>query len=78
MVFFGSDTSASFGDTLVGCGWRFAFNIYINTLYIYIILRYTIQHGWTALVWACKNNAKDVVDLLLKAGANVNQANTVL
>ena len=53
-------------------------NQYLYQLFIHIISRYTAQNGSTALMFACLNNAKDAVDLLLKAGAKVNQADEVL
>lgn len=32
------------------------------------------KYGTTALVWACRKGSAEIVDMLLKAGANVDTA----
>ena len=46
-------------------------------LFIHIISRYTAQNGSTALKDASGVKAKDAVDLLIKAGAKVEQTDKV-
>lgn len=41
------------------------------------ILVFCLQYGTTALVWACRKGNVDIVDSLLKAGANVDTAGMV-
>jgi ankyrin repeat protein len=39
---------------------------------------FLLQYGTTALVWACRKGTVDIVDSLLKAGANVDTAGMVI
>ena len=45
---------------------------------IYTILSFTVQYGASPLFMASQNGHTDIVDLLLKAGADVHQTYTVL
>ena len=46
-------------------------------LLLRIMLFYVIQDGNTALIYACKKDRIDVVEVLLNAGANGNVYNKV-
>jgi len=37
-----------------------------------------LQYGTTALLWACRKGSVDIVESLLKAGANVDTAGMVI
>lgn len=39
---------------------------------------YCFQYGTTALVWACRKGNPEIVDCLLRAGANVDTAGMVI
>ena len=43
-----------------------------------IVVSFTVQDGASPLYAASQEGHTDVVDILVKAGANVNQANTVV
>ena len=51
----------------------FVIQLYYNILYTL----FCIQHGDTPLIKACYKGNCDTVDLLIKAGANVDIANNV-
>jgi hypothetical protein len=44
---------------------------------ILVFFFFFLQYGTTALVWACRKGNADIVDSLLKAGANVDTAGMV-
>ena len=52
----------------------------INTKYIASLMlpTFTLQDGWTPLMYASLNNHPDVVDLLLKHHADINVQNKVI
>lgn len=45
---------------------------------MFIDVFFILQYGTTALVWACRKGTVDIVDSLLKAGANVDTAGMVI
>ena len=47
-------------------------------LHVYTILSFTVQNGVSPLFMASQNGHTDIVDLLLKAGADVHQMAKVL
>jgi ankyrin repeat protein len=44
---------------------------------MFILVFFYLQYGTTALVWACRKGNVDIVESLLKAGANVDTAGMV-
>jgi ankyrin repeat protein len=53
------------------------FNLTVS-LTVNVYCSFLLQYGTTALVWACRKGTVDIVDSLLKAGANVDTAGMVI
>lgn len=62
----------------VSCVQYLVFNHIVNLTFNDFCSSFLLQYGTTALVWACRKGSVDIVDSLLKAGANVDTAGMVI
>jgi ankyrin repeat-rich membrane spanning protein len=83
----GHGAKINVGDKV--CKWKLQIKLYAScvqhvfnhtvnlTVNVYCS-SFCLQYGTTALVWACRKGSVDIVDSLLKAGANVDTAGMVI